>query len=92
MNLTELKNIRGRTARWLRDIGIDSVERLAERDMFEVWTELKRIRPREVEDQLLLELEGAILNVDWQELPGEVKHQLMIKVKKWEKEESKRPS
>lgn len=85
MKLTELKNIGGRTAQWLKDIGIDSVERLAERDVFEVWTELKRIHPNQVTLNALWALEGAVLDLDWRDLPPQRKHNLLTQYHRWRK-------
>ena len=85
MKLTELKNIGGMTAQWLKDVGVDSVERLLEQDTFEIWKEMKRIHPKEVTINALWAIEGAILDLDWKDLPPKRKQHLLGQVKNWEK-------
>ncbi len=84
MRLSELKNIGGVSVRWLREVGVDSVERLAEEDVFELWVKIKKLHPKEVSMNLLWALEGAMLDLDWKDLPPKRKKELEGKLKKWE--------
>lgn len=84
MQLSELKNLGGVSVRWLREVGVDSVERLAEEDVFELWVRIKKLHPKEVTINLLWALEGAILNLEWQDLPVSRKKALMEKLENWQ--------
>lgn len=81
MRLTELKNIKPHLAQQLKDLGIDSVERLAERDVFDVWAELQRIHPQQTSVDTLWDLEGAVLNVDARDIPQQRREELQKKLK-----------
>lgn len=81
MRLTELKNIKPHLAQQLKDIGIDSVERLAEREVFDVWVELQRIHPQQTSVDTLWDLEGAVLNVDARDIPQQRREELQKKLK-----------
>lgn len=86
MKLTDLRNIGGITAQWLKDIGIDSVESLAQyHDSFEIWKEIKRIHPKQVNLNALWALEGALLDLDWRDIPPKRKHQLLSQYAQWKK-------
>ena len=90
IKLSDLKNISGRLIHWLREVGVDSVERLAEEGVFELWKRMKRFHINEVTLNDLWALEGAVLNVEIEELPKVKKNELERKAVEWMKLEFKK--
>ena len=71
----ELKNIGEKTAQWIHDAGIHSVEELSELGAVEAWTRIKAVHP-ELTLVGLYALQGALLELHWKELPPEMKAEL----------------
>ena len=71
-----LKNIGPRSAAWLADIGIGTLDDLERVGPIEAWRPAKRAYPDRVSVTLLYALQGALLDLPWNELPEEIKRQL----------------
>ena len=80
MNLETLKNIGPVTAKQLAAIGITTAEQLCEFGPIYVYKQLRARFPR-VTKTMLYALEGARLDLHWNELPTAVKQRLNDEVR-----------
>ena len=71
-----LKNIGPRSAAWLADVGIETLDDLERVGPVEAWRRAKRAYSGRVSITLLYALQGALLDLPWNELPEEIKRQL----------------
>lgn len=73
----KLRNIGPKSAAWLRQVGIHQPEQLAELGAVEAFVRIRRagFRPSL---NLLYALEGALLDVHWQEIPPERRSELIL--------------
>jgi DNA transformation protein len=79
-SLTSLRNIGRKSASWLESVGIQSPEELFDLGPVEAYKRLKSARPNEVSLNMLYALQGAILDLPWNELPPDVKDKLKREV------------
>ena len=75
-SLTSLKNIGERSAQWLESVGITSSEELYELGVVEAYRRVKDAYPDKVSVNMLYALQGALLELPWNELPDEMRKQL----------------
>ena len=75
--ISDLKNLGPACERWLREVGIESAEQLAEVGSVEAYLRVKEHFPREASLVLLYALEGALLDIHWNALPPEVKAEIV---------------
>ena len=73
---SRLKNIGPRPAAWLADVGIVTLGDLERVSPIEAWRRAKRAYPEWVSVTLLYALQGALLDLPWNEPPAEIKGQL----------------
>lgn len=71
--LSEAKNIGPKTAQWLAEIGVETVEDLQQLGAVEVYRRVKASRPRQVSIVTLYALEGVLTQTHWNEIPAEIK-------------------
>jgi DNA transformation protein and related proteins len=76
LELEKVLNIGPVTAGWLHEVGITSMEQLAEVGSIEAWRLIKERHPGSVSLVGLYALEGAILGIPWAQLPDDLKAQL----------------
>lgn len=74
--LRELRNLGEVTERWLVETGIPDVATLERLGPLEAYRRLKAARPSQVSLLALWALTGALLELDWRELPADMKQQL----------------
>ena len=79
MPLEHLRNIGPKSARLLREVGIDSPEDLGEIGAVAAYRRLKFFNPRSVSLNMLWALEGALTDRDWRDIPPEMKDRLRAK-------------
>jgi DNA transformation protein len=72
-----LKNLGPACERWLRDVGIETAEQLAEVGSVEAYLRVKERLPHKASLVLLYALEGALLDIHWNALPPEVKAEIV---------------
>lgn len=77
MSTAKLRNIGPKSAAWLRQTGVRTLEDLKEVGALSAYVRIKRagFKPSL---NLLYALEGAILDCHWQEIPGERRSELVI--------------
>ncbi len=78
--LRDLRNLGEVTERWLIDVGIADVRALRRLGPLEAYRRLKTARPGEVTLVALWALAGALLDLDWRELPPDMKQQLKARL------------
>jgi DNA transformation protein len=71
-----LRNIGATTAKWLESIGVNSLEDIEELGVVEVYLRLKTLYPEQVSLNALWALQGAVLDIPWNQLPNELKEKL----------------
>ena len=74
--LTSLKNIGPKSAAWLVSVGINDSEELFEIGIIEAYRLVSSAYPNQVTLNLLYALQGALLDLNWNELPPDMKTQL----------------
>ena len=75
-SLTSLRNIGPKSARWLESVGIHSPEELFDLGPVESYKRVKSAYPQEVSLNMLYTLQGAVMDLPWNELPPDIKHKL----------------
>lgn len=68
-SLTSLRNIGQKSARWLETVGIHSPDELYELGPVEAYKLVKSAYPQQVSLNMLYALQGAVLDLPWNELP-----------------------
>ncbi len=74
--LSSLRNIGARSAQWLRSVGIQSAEELEALGALRAYQRVKAAYPHQVTLNMLYALEGALLDLPWNELPPDLKTRL----------------
>ncbi len=74
--LSSLRNIGARSAQWLRSVGIQSAEELEALGALRAYQRVKAADPHQVTLNMLYALEGALLDLPWNELPPDLKTRL----------------
>ncbi len=74
-DLLDLKNIGEQSSRWLMDIGIESIHEIEELGAVEVYSRLRERYP--VSKNMLWALQGALMNLPYNQLPEVVKAVLL---------------
>lgn len=75
-DLTSLRNIGPKSAAWLESVGINSVNELFDIGVEEAYRKVRAAYPDRVSLNMLYALQGALLDLPWNELPEEMKSQL----------------
>ena len=76
MNLSQLKNIGPKSGEWLTSVGITTAEQLELIGSVNAYQMVKAAYPMEVSLNLLYAFEATLLNLDWKELPEDIKDKL----------------
>ena len=74
-DLLDLKNIGEQSSRWLLDIGIESKQQIEELGAVEVYCRLRERYP--ISKNMLWALQGALMNLCYNQLPEVVKATLL---------------
>jgi DNA transformation protein len=74
--ISELRNIRSRSAHWLKSVGIETTDDLHEVGVVEAYRRVKEAYPQQVTLNLLYALQGGILDIEWNLLPENMKTDL----------------
>jgi hypothetical protein len=77
--VADLKNIGYKTAQWLDEIGIHTLEDMEKTGIPEIYAKLKE-NGHPVTVNLAYSLQGAILNIHWTGVPSELREELRILV------------
>jgi|CXWL01.1.fsa_nt_gi DNA transformation protein len=87
-DLARLRNLGAVSARWLRAIGVNRKEELLRRGAARVYCQVKAVGFPATRN-LLWSLQGAILDIPWNDLPMEVRNSLAREVSTLEAEENR---
>jgi DNA transformation protein and related proteins len=80
----DLTNIGPTTARWLETIGVKTLEDIEELGVIEAYQRLKLAYLEKVSLNALWGLQGAVLNIPWNQLPESMKEDLKQRLQKEE--------
>ena len=75
-DLTSLRNIGPKSASWLESVGINTADELFDLGVEEAYRKVRAAYPDQVSLNMLYALQGALLDLPWNELPEEMKSQL----------------
>ncbi len=75
-SVRELSNIGAQTASWLESIGVTSLEDIETLGVIEVYERLRALYPENVSLNALWALQGALLEIPWNQLPKSMKENL----------------
>jgi DNA transformation protein and related proteins len=75
-SVRELNNIGPQTATWLESIGVKTLEDIETLGVVEVYERLKLAYPEKVSLNAMWALQGAILDIPWNQLPESMKEKL----------------
>jgi len=78
--LSKLRNIGPKSARMLAAAGIDSIEALRTLGAAEVYRRVRLTNPDGVSRNMLWALQGALMDMDWRDLPDEIKAALQAEI------------
>lgn len=73
--MAKIRNLGHVSASWLEEIGVSTIDDLRIKGSVETYIALKRLQPR-ASLNLLYSLEAALLDMDWRDLPSDVKASL----------------
>lgn len=76
--LTELSNLGDVTLAWLQEVGIPDRRTLEKLGPVETFRRVRDRHPDRVTKNLLFALAGALMEMDWHELPGDMKQHLLF--------------
>lgn len=79
-SLTSLRNIGPKSAVWLESVGIHSPRDFFDLGSIEAYKRVESAYPREVSLNMLYALQGAIMDLPWNELPADIKDKLKREV------------
>ena len=79
-DLSSLRNIGPQSARWLEAVGIHTSEQLFAVGVVDAYLRVKAAYPERVSLNLLFALQGALMDLPWDQLPPEVKESLVRQV------------
>ncbi len=77
-----MKNIGPKSSEWLASIGVYTLEDVARLGVIETYKRVKAAYPEKVTLNMLWGLQAALLGVRWDELPQDIKDQLLKEVEK----------
>lgn len=75
-----MKNIGKKSREWLKAIGIETLDEIDTLGAVEVYVRLKQAFPREISLNMLWGLQGAILDIPYNQLPPEMRESLLAEV------------
>lgn len=75
-DLTSLRNIGPKSAAWLESVGIKSTDELFNIGVEQAYRRVRSAYPDQVSLNMLYALQGALLDIPWNELPEDLKSQL----------------
>ena len=78
--MSRIKNIGPKSESWLNNIGIFTVDDVEAIGVVEVYKRLKLSRPN-ISLVMLYALQGAVMDMHWQEIPDDVREDLIAQAK-----------
>ena len=82
-DICELRNLGEKSAQWLREVGVETVEQLRSLGAVEVYLRLRRERP-DVSLNLLWAMSAGLDDRDWRDLTKEEKARLLAELENLE--------
>ena len=75
--MSDLRNIGPASAKWLADVGVESLEDLERVGVVEAYRRVKANEPQKASLNLLWALQGAAMDIHWTDVPDQIKAQLL---------------
>lgn len=80
--IEHLRNLGSKTGKLFRDVGVTTVEDLRKIGPVEAYYRLKTLSPQNVSLNALWAIQAGLLDIDWRQLPTEIKSKLRMAVEK----------
>lgn len=77
-----MKNLGPKSTEWLASIGVHTLDDVARLGVVETYRRVKAAYPEKVTLNMLWGLQAALLGIRWDELPQDIKNQLLKEVEK----------
>jgi len=77
-----MRNMGPKSSEWLASVGIYTLDDVAELGVVETYKRVKVVYPEKVTLNMLWGLQAALLDLPWNELPSDIKEELIKQVKK----------
>ncbi|MCC6500059.1 MAG: TfoX/Sxy family DNA transformation protein [Anaerolineales bacterium] len=77
-----MKHLGPKSAEWLASIGVHTLDDVARLGVVETYRRVKAAYPERVTLNMLWGLQAALLGIRWDELPQDIKNQLLKEVEK----------
>ncbi len=74
--IERLRNLGPKSARLLKEIGVETESDLRNLGVVPAYRRAKQLEPRTVSLNLLWAMQGGLMDMDWREIPPEIKNQL----------------
>ena len=75
-----MKNLGPKSSEWLASVGVQTLDDVARLGVVETYKRVKAAYPEEVKLNMLWGLQAALLDIPWNELPPDIKHELRKQV------------
>jgi len=75
-----MKNIGPKSRQWLASVGVYTLDDVVRLDAVETYKRVRAAYPEKVSLNLLYALQGALLDLPWNELPPDIKEELKRQV------------
>jgi DNA transformation protein len=79
--MTSLKNFGPKSAEWLAAVGVHTLEDVERLGVVETYLRVKAAFPNRVSLNMLWGLQGAVMEIPWNQIPEDIKQDLLKQVK-----------
>lgn len=86
---TELKGLGAKSLALLAEVGLKSRDDIEAVGPAEAFRRVRKLHPDRVNNTLLWQLVGALLDLDWRELPADIKQHMLFEVEAKEQKAAK---
>lgn len=78
--MTKLRNIGPKSREWLAAVGVQSLEDVERLGVVETYVRVKAAFPDHVSLNMLWGLQGALMEIPWNQIPDDIKQDLLKQV------------
>lgn len=75
-----MKNLGPKSSEWLASIGVFTIDDVVKIGVVETYKQVKAAYPEKVSLNMLYGLQAAVMNINWKDLPVDIKEDLKIQV------------
>lgn len=75
-HISKLRNLGPKSAEWLEQVGIATIEQLGEIGVVEAYLRVKTAMPKRASLNLLYGMQAGMMNIHWKDLPPDMRQAL----------------